>query len=49
VSFLFSMLFNEPEAFASTVVLMFFFGFMAMLQSRLTAAPREPGNNTKQQ
>ena len=32
------LLFNEPEAFASTVVLMFFFGLMAMLQSRLTTA-----------
>ena len=36
VSFLFSMLFNEPEAFASTVVLMFLFG--VMLQSRLIKA-----------
>lgn len=38
VRFLFSMLVNEPETFASTVVLMFFFGLVAMLQSRLTTA-----------
>ena len=31
VNFLFSMLFNEPGAFASTVVLMFFFGLMATI------------------
>lgn len=37
-SFLSTALLNEPEAFASTVVLMFLVGVAAMLQSRLTIA-----------
>ena len=38
VSFLSTALLNEPEAFASTVVLMFLVCVAAMLQSRLTIA-----------